>query len=153
MGQNVPFAELRPGSFINLNRTGGTGHAVVFVAFIDIAGNELATWSDAVVGFRYFSSQGGYEVGSGGLDYRYAVFSQHGAPVMPYKRDLNVIESDDQLILHTGVMLHPSRWQPSSYGLPVFATSAAARTERFSRFDAAYFDGATADDALPASGR
>ncbi|MBU1535246.1 thrombospondin type 3 repeat-containing protein, partial [Myxococcota bacterium] len=35
MGMNVPFEELVPGSMININRTTGSGHAVVFMAFLD----------------------------------------------------------------------------------------------------------------------
>lgn len=110
MGENVPFEQLRPGAFINLNRTNRTGHAVVFLAFIDALGREHETWTPDVVGFKYFSAQGGGAVGAGGLDFRYAVFSRHGAPTMPYLRDLNVIYSTDQRYLNTGEMWSPDRW-------------------------------------------
>ncbi|MFH2006928.1 MAG: thrombospondin type 3 repeat-containing protein [bacterium] len=138
MGELVVFEDLQPGSFINLNRTTGTGHAVVFLSFIDILGNESATWHPDVIGFRYFSSQGGLAEGAGGLDYRYAIFSDYGAPEMPYKRDLNVIYSTDPGYLNTGMMWHPSDWipvspKPRDYTPP-------------SMFDAQYFDGVTADD-------
>jgi hypothetical protein len=146
MGMTVPFKELTPGSLINLNRTNGTGHAVVFLAFIDVKGKELATWSPAVVGFKYFSSQGGYEAGSGGLDYRYAVFDQHGAPAMPYKADLHVIDSDDQLYLNTGIVYDPSLWLPTSWS---DATQSAQAAETYplveSAFDGSYFNGVTLD--------
>ncbi|MBO4350284.1 MAG: thrombospondin type 3 repeat-containing protein [Proteobacteria bacterium] len=68
MGMTVPFRELVPGSFINLNRTGGSGHAVVFLSFLDSNCKEYETYNDNVVGFKYFSSQG--SGASGGLDYR-----------------------------------------------------------------------------------
>ncbi|MBW1881573.1 MAG: hypothetical protein JRJ84_24710 [Deltaproteobacteria bacterium] len=117
---------------------------MVFLGFIDIDGNVTDTWHSEVVGFTYFSSQGGYEVGSGGLDYRYAVFSDFGAPAMPYKRDLNVIYSDQQWLFNTGMMFHPSQWHTTPY-----ATGARrAVQEDLAWFDETYFTGVTADDDL-----
>jgi hypothetical protein len=62
VGKHVPFSDLTPGSFINLNRQRPnmkpSGHAVVFLAFLDKDGKELSTYSNKVVGFKYFSSQG-----------------------------------------------------------------------------------------------
>ena len=144
MGMTVPFEQLQPGSFINLNRTNGTGHAVVFLAFIDINGSESATWHENVVGFKYFSSQGGYDAGYGGLDYRYAVFDEYGEPSMPYNRDLHIIYSEDQLYLNTGMIYHPDLWLPTarSLGLTPYSLGEIEYTE----FDADYFDGRTFDD-------
>jgi hypothetical protein len=82
----------------------------VFLAFIDAQGREHEVWSPDVIGFKYFSAQGGSAVGAGGLDFRYAIFSRHGAPAMPYRRDLEVIYSTDQRILNTGEMWSPTRW-------------------------------------------
>lgn len=150
MGMTVPFKELKPGSVINLNRENGTGHAVVFLAFIDLQGKEHDTWSSDVVGFRYFSSQGGYDAGAGGFDYRYAVFSKHGSPTMPYKRDLGVIESDDQLYLNTGTIYAPSLWLRTSWsGPPPASPLVPPRPELVTIFDAKRFNGRTADDKLP----
>lgn len=111
MGERVPFEKLKPGAFINLNRTTRTGHAVVFLAFIDALGREYATWNSHVIGFKYFSAQGGSAVGAGGLDFRYAVFNRHGSPAMPYKRDLRVIYSTNQRYLNTGEMWSPPQWR------------------------------------------
>jgi hypothetical protein len=144
MGMTVPFKELTPGSVINLNRTSGTGHAVVFLAFIDINGQELTTWDASVVGFRYFSSQGGYDAGQGGLDYRYAVFDEYGSPQMPYKRDLHVIYSEDQQYLNTGMIYAPAYWLRTSWSDPIQNTAEGDVVE--SVFDAEYFDGVTTDD-------
>lgn len=138
MGENVAFEQLRPGSFLNLNRTNGTGHAVVFLSFIDIEGNEFEVWNDSVVGFKYFSSQGGLAVGAGGLDYRYAVFDAYGTPTMPYKRDTGVIYSTNTKYLNTGMMLSPPRWTQKTLQLPVNAP--------LSVFDPKYFTGVTIDD-------
>ncbi len=138
MGESVPFEQLRPGSFINLNRTNGTGHAVVFLSFIDIEGTEFETWSDSVVGFKYFSSQGGLDEGAGGLDYRYAVFDEHGQPTMPYKRDSGVIYSKDRKYLNTGEMFSPMRWTTTTFQAPMHALPTV--------FDATYFTGRTLDD-------
>lgn len=146
MGMNVPFERLVPGSVININRTTGTGHAVVFLAFIDINGTEYTTYPDDVeiVGFTYFSSQGRSDPGSGGLDYRWAVFSDHGCPDMPGSRDCNVIWSADQHWLNTGVIYHPTHWRPSYYTM--LRTLKNRRGGSVSVFDAEYFDGMTTDD-------
>lgn len=144
MGMTVPFKELTPGSLINLNRTTGTGHAVIFLSFIDITGTERTTWSSDVVGFKYFSSQGGYATGTGGLDYRYAVFEQYGAPTMPYKSDIHVIESEDQLYLNTGIVYAPSLWLPTSWSDPTVNTADIVVYPIVeSVFDASYFNGVT----------
>lgn len=102
IGENVSFEQLKPGGFVNINRTTGTDHAVVFIAFVDVDGNEYDTYPDdaKIIGFKYFSSQGRYDYGSGGLDYRYAIFSEYhtesfcqqypetcdtsSIPIMPY---------------------------------------------------------------------
>jgi len=146
MGMTVPFKELTPGSLINLNRTTGTGHAVIFLAFIDKQGKEHNVWNAGVIGFKYFSSQGGYATGAGGLDYRYAIFSQHGSPPMPYKRDLKVIQSDKQTILNTGIMYAPKRWLRTSWSKTSTSPAMPPRPQIFSRFDASYFAPLTADD-------
>jgi thrombospondin type 3 repeat protein len=145
MGMTVPFEQLRPGSFINLNRTNGTGHAVIFLAFIDIAGVESDSWHADVVGFKYFSSQGGYDAGSGGFDYRYAVFDDFGEPTMPYRRDLHVIYSTNQVYLNTGMMYHPSKWFVTGQVLGLRSYS-LDRESIYSVFDAEYFNGVTFDD-------
>lgn len=140
MGENVPFELLEPGSFINLNRTTGTGHAVVFLSYIDIQGNELPGYTDNVAGFKYFSSQGNSTAGQGGLDFRYAFFSKYGAPTLPdgKKRDINVIRSSSQEILNTGLAFAPPYWVklPNAHALLNIET----------RFDPDYFDGRTIDD-------
>lgn len=144
MGEPLPFEDLSPGSFLNLNRTTGTGHAVVFVAYIDAAGNRFDQWNSQVVGFLYFSSQGGYDVGAGGMDYRYAIFDDFGTPEMPYKRDLGVIYSTNPHYLNTGMMWSPSRWD---------GQRSPGRPGSFSRFDEEVFDGMTADDSTPGISR
>ncbi len=138
MGENVPFEQLKPGSFLNLNRTNGTGHAVVFLSFIDIKGNEFSTWNERVVGFKYFSSQGKYGVGAGGLDYRYAVFHKYGSPSMPYKRDTGVIYSKKTYDLNTGMMWSPSGWTHTK------AQTLSGKPP--SVFNPQYFTGQTVDD-------
>gem|GEM_PF-849287 len=110
MGELVSFEDLKPGSFINFNRINGTSHAVVFLGFINAEGTVFDTYSEDAIGFYYFSAQGQYEVGLGGLDYRYGLFNADTYPTMPYKRDLNIIRSSDQKIFNAGVMLHPDFW-------------------------------------------
>lgn len=162
MGEIVPFESLLPGSFININRTTGSGHAVVFIAFIDVDGNEYETYPDdaTIIGFKYFSSQGGYDYGEGGLDYRYAIFSDFhtedfcqqyplscddsNIPIMPYKRDINIIYSLNQHYLNTGMMFHPVTWETSSTTNPQNFVIPQAYDNIIS--DPKLFDGWTIDD-------
>ena len=147
MGENIRFQDLLPGSVVNVNRTNGGGHAVVFLSFIDETGVESETWHEGVVGFLYFSAQGGYDVGAGGLDYRYAIFDQFGSLEMPYKRDTKIIYTEDQHYLNTGMVFHPSRWRETPYVNPT--AGYAKRVDRqkpISAFDPGYFTGWTIDD-------
>ena len=114
IGENVRFRDLKPGGFININRTTGSGHAVVFLSFIDNKGRDVATYNDSVVGFRYFGAQGRRIKGQGGFSYRHAFFAKHGCPEVPYKRDCNVILSDSQKLLNVGMMFMPKEWKKKS---------------------------------------
>ena len=138
MGERRLFEDLRPGDFVNINRTTKTGHAVVFIGFINKTGKLLAKHDSTVVGFKYFSSQGQREAGLGGFDYRYAVFSKFGCPEMPYKRDCNVIYSTSQLYLNTGTMLAPAFWTGQ---LPQ-----ATGEEGETLLNRTFFNGITTDD-------
>jgi hypothetical protein len=110
MGEMKTFKELLPGSFINLNRNNRTGHAVLFVAYIDSDGNELSKYSDKVKGFKYYSSQG-KGPGFGGFGYRYAYFEKECPTLVAgKKRDCGIILSDKQKFLNCGMMLIPKYW-------------------------------------------
>lgn len=112
MGELTPFSELQPGSFVNINRENGTGHAVLFISYIDIKANELDHYDAAkVAGFKYFSAQGKEAVGQGGFDYRYAFFAKNGCPTIPYKRDCGLMWSTSRKYLSTGTMWHPRDWR------------------------------------------
>ena len=151
MGENIPFEQLKPGSFININRTTKTGHAVVFLAFIDADGNEYTKYNDKVIGFKYFSSQGGYNAGTGGFDFRYAIFStpdyeKNGYPQMPYKRDIHIIRSTSQKLLNTGMMWSPAWWKKlmvAQWVPPWLQKKSIVKAGRFNR---SYFNGHTVDD-------
>ncbi|MGM0597783.1 MAG: thrombospondin type 3 repeat-containing protein [Myxococcota bacterium] len=145
MGINVPFEELIPGSFVNVNRTNGSGHAVVFVSFIDSNGTEYETWNANVIGFKYYSAQGSSTPGVGGMSYRYAVFSDYGCPSMPGSRDCNIIYSESQHYLNTGVIFHPDYWL-NAYYTQLGNQKSAAYSPQVSYFDAEYFNGITTDD-------
>lgn len=139
MGEETPFEKLKPGSFVNINRDNGTGHAVTFIGYIDAKGAVQPEYNSAVVGFKYFSSQGGGAAGQGGLDYRYAVFRNFGCPEMPYKRDCGVIYSADRKWLNTGTMLAPKFWKgpPAPADVGLFKDSV---------LDERFFGGHTTDD-------
>ncbi len=111
LGETVKFKDLEPGSFININRTTGSGHSVIFLSFIDIKGQDVSRYSDKVAGFRYFGAQGRRIKGQGGFSYRHAFFSKNGCPEVPYQRDCNVIYSESQKLFTTGMMLDPADWK------------------------------------------
>lgn len=122
IGQHKPFPELRAGDFINLNRTTRSGHAVVFLGFLNTGASGVqAVFSPTkTVGFRYFSAQGQSRP-DGGFGYRNAYFS--GACPTPRGRDddCNVIKAyrfgsdgeikQNQILLNSGEMFAPARWK------------------------------------------
>jgi len=143
IGERVKFRDLEPGGFININRTTRTGHAVVFLSFIDIKGRELPRYSAEVAGFKYFGAQGRSIKGQGGFDYRYAFFSKRGCPKVPFKRDCNVIFSDDPRLLNVGQLLAPQEWKRVS---PSRDASFEVEEENNLTVSPAGFDGLTTDD-------
>jgi hypothetical protein len=128
IGKLAKFSELRPGAVVNINRTNGTGHAVIFMNYLDKEGGTLKTWSPDVAGFRYFSAQGKGRRPNAGFGFRAAFFEKPGqkdkpgqkekpasnsCPVLHDKtmlRDCGVIFSHGQDMLNTGYVLHPSKW-------------------------------------------
>ena len=124
MGEMMPFEELKSGSFIGLNRTSGTGHATTFLAFLDEAGNEYEEYPTnsniQIIGFKYFSSQGRYDVGKGGFDYRWAIFSTYDTPSFCASRkcDTGIIKSTNIQYLNTGMMWNPEHWDSSAQYYP-----------------------------------
>jgi len=144
MGEERPFSQVSPGGFINLNRE-VTGHAVVFLGYIDKNGELLPTYSGDVAGFKYFSSQG--RADSGGLGYRYAFFAKSGCPKLPEdkKRDCGIIYSENQRLLNVGHMLSPKFWDRKRRDVAL--KFAAAAPKGFTgTFDEIFFDGKTTDD-------
>ena len=147
MGERVKFNDLEPGSFINLNRTTGSGHSVIFLSFIDIKGKDLAQFSDKVAGFRYFGAQGKRVKGKGGFGYRHAFFSKSGCPNVPYQRDCNVIFSSSQKLLNTGTMWEPANWKKKTLSEENLEEGEALSKEEESIFrDPSEFNGLTTDD-------
>ena len=111
MGTVEDFRNLKPGDFVNLNRNNRTGHAVVFLDYLDAKGEGLEIFSKEVAGFKYFSSQGNES--NGGYGYRYAFFSDAKCPILNggRKRDCGIIRSNNSALLHVGRMSHPSDWK------------------------------------------
>lgn len=110
MGYQCPFAALKPGCFVNFNRNNKTGHAVLFINYLDKNGDVLEEFGSRVAGFKYYSSQG--TKSEGGFDYRYAFF-EGIKPVLDggRRRDIGIIRSDKQKYLNCGYMLHPNDWR------------------------------------------
>jgi hypothetical protein len=111
LGREKTFADLRPYDFVNLNRNNNSGHAVVFISYLDKDSKETTTYSPAVIGFHYFSAQGHGKPDAGFAD-RYAYFDgkcpdkQLGTP-----RDCGVIRSGNKALLDGGELWTPSAWK------------------------------------------
>jgi hypothetical protein len=124
LGKEKTFAELKPYDFVNFNRTGGSGHAAVFISFLDSNSKETTTYSPNVIGFHYFSAQGKGKPDAGFAD-RYAYFdgkcpaTQMGAP-----RDCGVIRSANKSLLDAGELWEPSKWKTEE---AISAITSAAR--------------------------
>ncbi len=139
MGTHVDFKDLTPGGVINLNRT-KTGHAVVFLAFLDKNCKETAVYSDDVIGFKYYSSQGSST--NGGFDYRYAHFYDTSfAKSCPGTTDSCYAQSS-QTILNSGVIYHPKYWRKTSLAKGVASFSAPEAVY----FNAEKFNGVVESD-------
>lgn len=122
LGEEKRFRDLEPGDFINLNRKNKSGHAVVFLGFLRPDISISRSYSDDVVGFRYFSAQGKGKPDAG-FAYRNAFFGSFcpaAAPnncsdeFCPVNRsvpsDCGIIRSDNRVLLNGGQMWAPERW-------------------------------------------
>lgn len=110
MGREIGFQSLRQGDFVNLNRTTKSGHAVVFMGFLDGSGNDTSVPA-AIRGFKYFSLQGKGKPDAG-FGYRWAFF-EGTCPTLSRERtrDCHVIRSNNPVLLNTGRMNWPTDWQ------------------------------------------
>jgi len=117
MGEELPFGALRKGDVVNLNRTSGSGHAVIFWNYIG-ADNKPSSAPAGAIGFTYFSAQGP-KLGSegGGFAFRDAYFAAHSGASTGHKKDPGVILRQDparrqpQLYLNTGRLWMPEHWR------------------------------------------
>lgn len=119
LGKQLPFQTLRKGDFITFNRTSGTGHAVIFMGFLESGStNPKDGFSKTVVGFRYFSAQGEHRA-DGGMGYRNAYFRDKCPTPRGLDDDCNIIGltvradgtvSQAQGTFNTGELLPPTKW-------------------------------------------
>lgn len=109
LGEELRFQDLRAGDFINLNRSSGSGHAVVFLGYLDKATKITDQYSLDVVGFKYFSAQGKGRPDAG-FAYRNAYFGDFCPSSSTVPRDCKVIRSNSRALLNAGRMWSPDRW-------------------------------------------
>ena len=110
LGQQIAFDALQSGDFINFNRTNRTGHAVVFISYLESDGVAVKQYADSVVGFRYFSAQGRGKPDAG-FGFRDAFFDGY-CPTTPteYPKDCKIIRSNSKTLLSAGRMAAPDAW-------------------------------------------
>ncbi|OQW40342.1 MAG: hypothetical protein A4S08_04900 [Proteobacteria bacterium SG_bin4] len=119
LGIQKLFSELKPGDFVNFNRTNNTGHAVVFLGFITSSGNTN-TFSSDVIGFRYFSAQGKNRADAG-FGERNAYFRYNCPIPRGVNDDCNLIKGfeidangkilkQNMALLNTGELFNPKNW-------------------------------------------
>ncbi|MGR9476932.1 hypothetical protein [Rhizobium leguminosarum] len=148
MGHALAFKDMFPGTFITFNRA-RSGHAGIFLAYLDAAGNELDAYSDEVAGFKYFSSQGkGKPRPISGLGYRYGFFGEN-CPALPqgHLRDCGILRSENNGILTGAYVMLPPDWDTAKANAAVIGNNDATDPTliREGVFDANYFTGETTD--------
>jgi hypothetical protein len=150
MGERVPFRDLNPGDFLNFNRSNKTGHAVVFLGYIDKEGHILSKYEDSrVAGFKYFSSQGqGHP--DGGLGYRWAFFEDAGCPALDdsRKRDCAILRTENNNYLVGGFLRVPTAWDQKKAADYILQGNSIQdpRLLEEGTFNANFFTGVTTDD-------
>lgn len=111
IGIEVPFDALRPGDFITFNRMNGGGHSTVFLGYLVAGSAEPTTaYSEAVIGFKYFSAQG--KGAAGGVGFRNAYFEGHCPEPSPVGvvRDCR-IRREGRTLLNCGRLNAPTDWR------------------------------------------
>jgi hypothetical protein len=110
IGAENSFAALRPGDFVTFNRK-TSGHSVVFLGYLNGDGDVVPSYTDSVVGFKYFSAQGRGKPDAG-FAYRWAFF-EGSCPMLDASRprDCGVIRSSDRRMFDTGYMFTPDKWR------------------------------------------
>lgn len=118
IGQRLKFSELKAGDFVNLNRPRisghrkkPSGHAVVFLAYLDEKGGELTEYSSSLVaGMKYFSHQ----ETTNGFGYKHGFFLKKDKWFCPKVSgasvDCGVMITKDQKYLNSGRLYAPTEW-------------------------------------------
>jgi hypothetical protein len=100
-GEKIDDADdLLPGDFLNINRTSGYGHSVMFLNYLYGDGTGGVQWSADVIGFRYVSSQ----TSTDGIGDRDAYFVGEGCPDSS-QDDCNVYRDT---YFYSGRVWHPA---------------------------------------------
>lgn len=114
LGEQKNFSQLISGDFVNFSRVNGSGHAVVFMGFINSDNQDAVLFDKNVIGFKYFSAQGKGKPDAG-FAYRYAYFDGNcPQPTAGRSRDCGVIRSDNKVLFNAGSMYHPMMWKIES---------------------------------------
>jgi hypothetical protein len=148
MGHALSFKNMFPGTFITFNRA-NSGHAAIFLAYLDASGNELDVYSDKVAGFKYFSSQGrGKPKPISGMGYRYGFFGDN-CPKLPegHLRDCGILRSEKNGILTGAYVMMPRDWDKAKANAAVLGSNEATDPDLTKEgvFNEDYFTGETTD--------
>lgn len=122
MGRYVTFGTAKSGDFVYFNRTKGSGHAAIFINYLNAQGN-IENDAKNAIGFRYFSAQGN---GTNGMGYRDAFFGNCPDVKTTYVRDCGVIKSDQHALFAISRLDDPKDW---------FTEYSAIRVERYFKGD------------------
>ena len=110
LGREKHFSELKPYDFINFNRNNKSGHAAVFLGYLQPDSSVTLQYSDGVIGFAYFSAQGKGKADAGFAD-RYAYFDgKCPAQAAALPRDCGVLRSSNLVLLSGGELWTPDNW-------------------------------------------
>jgi hypothetical protein len=128
IGKELSFSQLKQGDFINFNRDHAAGHAAIFWSYIGPDNTYIDTWSPKVIGFQYFSAQGGGnpkkhippkpDAGFAFRDAYFGLYSGHGvtpARGVSHPADRTVLRPGaDKRILNGGRMWMPTAWNTAA---------------------------------------
>ena len=140
IGTRLDFEDLRAGDFANINRPAipgirskPSGHAVVFLSYVDEDGQDTTKAAEAK-GIRYFSNQSS----TNGFAQKIGFFLRDGRYVCPrirsdLSKDCGIMFSQDQRYLNLGRLWAPEDWQPAKRDAYIAGLTAKLRSENNAR--------------------
>lgn len=141
MGKYVTFETAKSGDFVYFNRTGNSGHAVIFIGYLNSQG-VIENNAKYATGFRYFSAQ---SKGTNGMGYRDAFFDKCPNVKTKYVKDCGVIKSDKHALFAVSRLYEPKEWFPEYSAIRIERYFKGDSIEKISNDESAFREKAIKD--------